>query len=109
MSPKLPHPLPAYFKAANAHDIEASVACFADDAIVRDEGKDISGSAAIRAWKHRTNALYRTAIEPTGMGQVEDKTIVTARVSGTFPGSPVQLRYCFRLDAGKIAALEIRV
>ena len=108
MSANLPHPLPAYFKAANAHDVEASVACFADDAIVRDEGKDISGSAAIREWKHRTNALYRTAVEAIGVDQVDDKTIVTAEVSGNFPGSPVQLRYCFRLDGGKIAALEIR-
>ena len=85
------------------------MACFADDAIVRDEGKDISGSAAIREWKERTNALYRTAIEPTAVVRVDDKTIVTALVLGTFPGSPVQLRYCFRLDGGKIAALEIRV
>jgi ketosteroid isomerase-like protein len=108
MSPNLPHPLPAYFKAANAHDVEASVACFADDAIVRDEGKDIRGSAAIREWKHRTNALYRTAIETIAVEQVDDETIVTAQVSGTFPGSPVRLRYCFRLDGGKIAVLEIR-
>jgi ketosteroid isomerase-like protein len=108
MSANLPQPLPAYFKAANAHDVEASVACFADDAIVRDEGKDISGSAAIREWKDRTNALYGTAIETTAVDQVDDKTIVTAQVSGNFPGSPVQLRYCFRLDGGKIAALEIR-
>jgi ketosteroid isomerase-like protein len=108
MSANLPPPLPAYFKAANAHDVEASVACFADDAIVRDEGKDISGSAAIREWKDRTNALYGTAIETTAVDQVDDKTIVTALVSGNFPGSPVQLRYCFRLDGGKIAALEIR-
>ena len=109
MSANLPRPLPAYFKAANAHDIGASVACFAADAIVRDEGKDISGSAAIREWKDRTNALYGTAIETTAVDQVDDKTIVTALVSGNFPGSPVQLSYCFRLDGGKIAALEIRV
>jgi ketosteroid isomerase-like protein len=109
MSPNLPQPLPAYFKAANAHDTDALVACFADDAIVRDEGKDISGSTAIREWKDRTNALYRVAIETTAVNQVDDKTIVTAQVSGTFPGSPVQLRYCFRLDGGKIAGLEIRV
>jgi hypothetical protein len=108
VSPKFPHPLPAYFAAANAHEIDATVACFADDAIVRDEGKDIRGSAAIRAWKERTNALYRTAVEAIGVDQMDDKTMVTARVSGTFAGSPVQRRYCFRLDGGKIAALEIR-
>jgi hypothetical protein len=32
---------------------------------------------------------------------------VRARVSGHFPGSPVELRYAFTLHGGKIARLEI--
>ncbi|PYM74471.1 MAG: hypothetical protein DME10_06420 [Candidatus Rokuibacteriota bacterium] len=35
------------------------------------------------------------------------KTIVTGRVSGNFPNSPVELRYAFTLAGGKIARLEI--
>ena len=32
---------------------------------------------------------------------------VTARVTGDFPGSPVDLRYRFRLEGAAIARLEI--
>jgi hypothetical protein len=34
-------------------------------------------------------------------------TVVTGLVSGTFPGSPVRLRYSFTVHVGKIARLEI--
>jgi hypothetical protein len=33
--------------------------------------------------------------------------VVTSQVSGTFPGSPIDLRYVFTVEGGKIAALEI--
>ena len=32
---------------------------------------------------------------------------MTALVSGTFPGSPAQLRFAFTLDGGEIARLDI--
>ncbi len=53
MNRDLPGILDRYFKAQNAHDIDAMVACFAPDAVVRDEGHDIVGTDAIRAWKNR--------------------------------------------------------
>lgn len=37
----------------------------------------------------------------------DGKTIVTSRVTGNFPGSPVELRYLFGLEGNKIASLEI--
>jgi ketosteroid isomerase-like protein len=48
MKPVLPDILHRYFAAQNAHDIEAMVACVAPDAVVRDEGKDITGTQATR-------------------------------------------------------------
>jgi hypothetical protein len=41
-------------------------------------------------------------------GDVESRTIVTGKVSGNFPNSPVTLEHIFRLDGDKIASLEIR-
>jgi hypothetical protein len=58
MSPALPEILQRYFAAQNAHDIDALVACFAPDARVRDEGRNIVGTDAIRAWKAETSAKY---------------------------------------------------
>ena len=36
-----------------------------------------------------------------------NQTTVTGRVTGDFPGSPVELQYHFTLDGDKIARLEI--
>ena len=38
---------------------------------------------------------------------VIDQTTVTGRVTGDFPGSPVDLQYRFILEGDKIARLEI--
>ena len=37
----------------------------------------------------------------------DGKTIVTSRLVGNVPGSPVDLRYFFKLEGDKIASLEI--
>ena len=108
MKPSLPDILHRYFQAQNAHDIEAMVACFAPDAAVRDEGHDIVGTQAIRAWKMETSGKYRITAEPLESRAEADTTIVVVRVSGTFPGSPANLTYRFGLSAdGRISALEV--
>jgi hypothetical protein len=101
--------LQKYFEAQKAHDIEALVACFAADATVCDEGRDIIGADAIRAWKVETSAKYRITIEPLESRSEAGKTIVVAKVSGTFPGSPANLTYLFGLSADdRIGSLEVR-
>jgi ketosteroid isomerase-like protein len=97
----------AYFAAANAFDDEAVADCFMPDAIVRDEGRDIQGRAAIRAWKRKTSERYRPQAAVIAMEASGNRTIVTAEVSGDFTGSPVLLRYGFEMAGDKIAALEI--
>ena len=109
MNRDLPAILDRYFKAQNAHDIEAMVACFAPDAAVRDEGRDIIGTEAVRAWKKETSAKYRITAEPIESQSDDDCTIVVVRVSGAFPGSPANLTYRFGFSAnGLINALEVR-
>jgi hypothetical protein len=105
----LPGILQEYFQAQNAHDVEAMVACFAADGTVRDEGRDIIGDDAIRAWKVETSAKYRITVEPLERRAEAGKTIVVAKVSGTFLGSPANLTYRFGFSAdGRIRSLEIR-
>jgi hypothetical protein len=109
MKPVLPDILDRYFTAQNAHDIDAMVACFAPDAVVRDEGKDIVGTQAIRAWKIETGAKYRITAEPIESRLEAGRTVIVAKVSGTFPGSPANLTYRFGFSAdGLIGVLEIR-
>ena len=107
MNTKLPQPIANYFQAANAHNTDAVVAAFADDAVVVDESRERRGSTAIKEWSEEVNEKYKPHAEVTDVAEVGDKTVVTANVSGTFPGSPVQLRYSFTLKGEKIAALLI--
>lgn len=108
MTIKLPPVLAQYFAAQNAHDIETMVACFSPDAVVRDEGRDIVGTEAVRAWKKETGAKYRVTAEPLEVRVEKDRTQVTAKVSGTFPGSPANLRYRFGFAPdGRIGTLEV--
>jgi hypothetical protein len=101
---KLPGPIEAYFAAANAHDADAAAACFTRDAVVRDEGRD---RTAIRDWSEEVSRNYKPTVSVLGIAQAGGKTIVTGRVSGNFPGSPIELRHIFTLEGDRIARLEI--
>jgi hypothetical protein len=107
MSVNLPDPLPEYFKAANAHDSNALIACFAPEAVVRDEGRDMHGLAAIRAWNEKTSQEYGASFSPIDVHQVDGTTDVTAQVAGNFAGSPIELSFRFKIANSKIEALEI--
>jgi ketosteroid isomerase-like protein len=104
---KLPAPIAIYITAENSGDTEALAQCFAENAVVRDEGKTIEGLAAIKRWKAETKRKYQHTVEPLASVQKGDKTIVTNRLTGNFPGSPIDLQFIFRLDGNKIAWLEI--
>jgi hypothetical protein len=108
MSIELPAPIAAYIAGSNAHDANACAACFTDDAVVRDEGREWQGIAAIHEWKKEVSSKYWPTVDVLDVAAADDKTIVTGRVSGNFPGSPVELRFTFTLAGEKIARLEIR-
>jgi hypothetical protein len=42
------------------------------------------------------------------VAEKDGKTIVTNRLIGNFPGSPIELEFIFTLDGNKITSLEIR-
>jgi hypothetical protein len=107
MSLQLPKPISEYFEASNAHDSDALVACFDAGAIVHDEGKDMHGLEAIRAWNEETARKYQTRFDPTGIKKVDDRTVVRTQVAGNFDGSPIELDFRFKIANAKIEALEI--
>ncbi len=102
----LPEPIAAYFNA-DKQDGEAIVRCFTVQAIVKDEGRTHSGSAAIKAWKIDASTKYSYTGEPIAVVEQDGGYVVTSRMTGNFPGSPLDLRFAFRLERGKIAYLEI--
>jgi hypothetical protein len=75
---------------------------------VRDEGKTIMGVAAIKKWLAETAQKYHHTVDPIGVARRDGKVIVTAKVSGNFPGSPISLQHIFKIEGGRIVSLEIR-
>jgi hypothetical protein len=102
----LPPPVAAYF-AADTTDASVLARCFSGSAVVIDERREHRGRTAIARWRAETAAKYQYTSEPLALGASGPETAVTARVTGDFPGSPVQLRHHFTLEHGVIARLEI--
>jgi len=104
----LPPSLVAYLNSEATTDVESLANCFAADAVVHDEGRAIRGVDAIKAWKKDAKTKYQYTVKP--LDAVQDQATVTmrARLSGTFPGSPIEVTYRFVLVNDKIALLEIR-
>ncbi|MDP3340545.1 nuclear transport factor 2 family protein [Frigidibacter sp.] len=103
----LPAPIHTYFTATAPQDGEAFAAAFAADAIVHDEGQDHRGPEAIRNWWLAAKAKYRHSAEPLDVTEVAGKSVVRARVTGDFPGSPAILTFTFGQADDRITDLEI--
>ncbi|MFG1866791.1 nuclear transport factor 2 family protein [Micromonospora arborensis] len=109
MAVDLPDVIDRYFRAVDERDLDAFVACFADTASVADEDRLYDGRAAIRAWRQKTMDAFSYSAEPLRVTpQAGDSYLVLSRVSGDFPGSPIELRYRFTLRDDLIGALDIR-
>ena len=102
----LPKQIAAYF-TADKGDSETLSQCFIENAVVKDEGHTYKGRAAIKEWKMDASAKYEYTCEPIACEEKDGKTVVTSHLVGNFPGSPVDLRFFFKLEGDKIASLEI--
>jgi len=103
----LPPLIQSYISASNAHDVEAIVVCFADDAVVRDENATRHGKIEIRRWATETIEKYKFQFKPLSADERGAETILSVEVSGSFPGSPVTLEYQFTIANDKIQSLII--
>lgn len=108
MAIQLPTPIDTYFASGNANDTAPLDQCFTADAVVSDEAKTIRGLAAIKAWRIETKRKYSFTAEPLALAERDGKIVVTAKVSGSFPGSPISLDHIFEVQGDKIVSLEIR-
>ncbi len=107
MIENLPIPVDRYFSGKNSRDFATAVSGFSRSAVVVDEGRRHVGPDAIRAWMTATAAAYDDRSEVLGVTATGAGVEVSARVSGTFAGSPITLRFGFTLDGDGITGLEI--
>jgi hypothetical protein len=107
MSLHLPKPIELFMSSENTHDPDAVADCFAPDATVRDEGQTRTGLDEIAAWRREAGAKYHHTVTPVAVAKRAGKTIVTTKMVGEFPGSPITVDFVFQLKGDRIASLEI--
>lgn len=92
MNIELPPVIAAFFHATNTREFADFLLLFTSDAHVNDEASDHHGPE-IAAWIDRATAESKPTVDVTGITRDGEQFVVTAGVSGNFPGSPVQ-RVC---------------
>jgi ketosteroid isomerase-like protein len=108
MALDVPKPLAEYLAAEEVKDADALSRCFTEDGTVHDEGQEYQGRDSIRQWKQAADAKYRYVLQTVNVQKFGDLVTVRARLTGEFPGSPVELDHIFKLSKNKIVSLEIR-
>ena len=104
----LPDPIAAYF-VADTQGPDQVAQCFTPNAVVTDDDHTFTGRDAIRMWKKAADAKYACTTEPFSLELVEGVHAVKAHVTGNFKGSPLDMKFFFRLERGLIANMEVTV
>lgn len=107
MNIQLPEAVKAYFEISNGSDASRLAGCFSADATVNDENRTHQGIEAIHAWQHEARQAFTYQVEPLEAVHRDGRLMVTAQVTGNFPGSPITLNHLFLLEEGRIHSLEI--
>ncbi len=97
--------------AVNAHDEDAIVATFADDAFVNDAHREFWGADAVRRWVAKEMVGDKIALEVTEVIEHYGETIVRGRYDGAFdktnlPDELILTNY-FTVRDGKIVSLIV--
>jgi ketosteroid isomerase-like protein len=96
-----------YVDASNSRDTTKLLSLFTNDAIVKDEGKTYKGLNEIKAWRKLLTESYEFQMEVLDIELEKTNVIVTARLTGNFPGkNPVDIQNHFKLTGDKIIELS---
>ena len=106
------HPIVAdHFAAVNAHDEDAIVATFADDAFVNDVHREFWGADAIRRWVANEIVGDNVTVEVTDVIDHYGQTIVRGRYDGEYDKTDLPdeliLTHYFTVRDGRIVSLIV--
>ena len=104
---KLPNVVQELIKAQNNFDSVAYANLFSETSVVHDEGKTHNGRKDVEQWITEANEKYKSILEPVEYIQKGNQRVLTANVSGTFPGSPLVLKFHFEINEGIIQSLKV--
>lgn len=103
----LPKVLTDLIKAQNEFDAVTYANLFSETAEVFDEGKTHKGRIEIERWIDHSNKNYKSVMKPLGYTKNGTTSILTAECSGTFPGSPITLKFHFDIVDEQIQHLKV--
>jgi hypothetical protein len=103
----LPKVVSDFVNAQNNFDSEASANCFSETGIMLEEGKPYKGRAEIQGLIEETNEKYQSMMTPVDYIEEGTSSVLSAEVSGTFPGSPAVLQFHFTLKNNLIEYLKV--
>lgn len=103
----LPEVITDLVNAQNSFDSIAYANCFAENAVVFDEGKTHNGRMEIHDWIVASNEKYRSVMKPLEYTNNGTTSVLSAECFGSFPGSPITLKFHFNIAQGRIQHLKI--
>jgi len=110
---KMPQSIAVFIKATNAHSSEGFLSMLTENAVIKDEGQEYRGIAAIKKWSDEKYIGAKVTLDAVDLMNGDGKAIVTLRVDGDFDKTglpdPFLMDFHFTLDTNKISALDIRM
>ncbi|QSW90158.1 nuclear transport factor 2 family protein [Flavobacterium endoglycinae] len=103
----LPKVITDLVNAQNRFDSIAYSNCFSETAVVFDEGKTHKGRSDIQNWIEESNQKYRSVMKPLEYTENGTTSVLSAECSGTFPGSPIILKFHFDIVDDQIQHLKV--
>lgn len=101
----LPNIITKLVEAQNNFDSHAYADCFNENAVVFDEGETHKGRKEIESWISKANDKYKAVMKPLEYNEKEN--VLSAEISGNFPGSPITLKYHLEINEDLIHSLKI--
>jgi len=103
----LPKVVTELINAQNTFDSIAYANCFSETGTMVDEGKTHKGRVGIQHLIEESNRKYRSVMKALDYTGSDTSGILSAECSGTFPGSPLTLKFHFDIVDGQIQYLKV--
>lgn len=103
----LPKVITDLIEAQNKFDSVAYANCFSESGIMLDEGKNHQGRTEIQHMIEQANKKYQSVMKPLEYTENGNSSVLLAECSGTFPGSPLVLKFHFDIVDGQIEYLNV--
>lgn len=103
----LPKVIIDLIEAQNNFNSVAYANCFSETGVMFDEGKNHTGRVEIEHMIDESNKKYRSVMKPVEYTENGTSSILSAECSGTFPGSPIILKFHFDIADGQIRYLKV--